>query len=426
MPSYVDGQNAVDAFNEALDTGTNPDLQVFIDRPFHVAGATIQCPPETRIYADHFQRGHGTRSGDYGDTFRCGTDAVAAGAFQVENIWLRQLRDDPSGDAIDDRVTQGAHFKVKGGQNGHIKGCLLWDMKYGLDAYGTTSWGMIGNKVRQFNDPTKPGWQEGRAAVRTQFHATHKGCKDWCVEGGIYGGATSPVRDVTYDLGGAEPVVVQHSVNIGGTHGFLLHSMEGIGFGNLYLGGQSERSVSLIPYDTVSNVRFNGTNFDPSAKHNIFVSRGDADHWVEDLIINGVTAKGQMNGLGLLEIAEAFGQPSLYGGSVVASSMKSHLAAPLRVAGWRGFVMNALTISNYNCRNIAPHDYQWSAGIALTGQASAYVVTDILPGGGGNQYDNNPEHNFTKAGVYRADPNAGIVNRIMCAPLGIPGGGAVV
>lgn len=428
MVGYIPGENAATAFQWALQSHINPDREIYWDRPYHFEGPTVQCPPETRIYAKHFQRGIGTRSGDYGDTFRCGTDNEAAGAFQVENIWLRQLRSDPNptDTSLEDKVTQGAHFKVKGGQNGHLKGCVLWDMKYGLDAYGTTSWLLEDNKARQIYDPTKPGWQEGRATVRTQFHDTHKGCKNWNVRGGIYGGFTSNVRDVYYDIGGPEPVIRSHSENIGGEYSFLLHSMEGMGVGDLYFGAQSSRSIGLIPYDTVSNIRFNGTDFDPAALYNIFVSRGDADHWVEDLVVNGVTVKGQYNGLGFLEVVEAFGQPSLYGGVVANSAFKAHLASSFRISGWRGFRMGGLSISNYNARNIAPHDYQWSAAIALTGSTAAYNVSDIVAGGGGNQHDDVPEHNFTKAGVYRANRNAGVINQVMGGPFGIAGGGAIV
>lgn len=389
------------------------------DRPFRPQ-RTIKLPPNTTIEGVNEDRSRLIRAGDYGHTFEVGDDQFAAGSFRVENLWVMVDRVvSNSNPALANKMTHGAHFKVRGGQKCDFDNVTAWGMPFAFDFSGSTVVNLDGVTTEQYWDPLNQGWQEGVAAIRFDKDAKYGPCKDLKVTGeSVIGGWTSDLTEVAYPNGQTRT----HFRNIGPLDGILIHSGETVDIDCSNIGGQASRGIAIRPTDVVANVTIAPRFMDSSGDTSILIERQVQEYWAEGVKIR-TAANGQMIGKGLLEIPEWNGEPAVFMLDVKASA-RSHIMSPFRLFGVRGLNLVA-SPSNYNCQRVMDHDLQWSTGAVIGPNVTCGSVHGGCYGGGGNVLGTV---NGCKAGIWNlAGSNVKIAtDTIAEAPFGVPGGGLVV
>lgn len=395
------------------------DKRVWWDRPFSPT-RTIKLPPNTTVEGVNEDVSRIVRSGDYGHTFEIGDDQYAAGSVRFENCWMMVDRViDNADSALTNKMTHGAHIRVRGGQKCDFENVTLWGMPFGTDFSGSTVLSLDGVTTEQYWDPLNEDWQEGIAGVRFDKDAKYGPCKDLEITGeSLIGGWTSNPEVITYPNSQTRT----HTRNIGPQYGVLAHSAETLAIDCKNIGGQSGRAVALLPTDVVANVTIAPKFIDSSGEASILIQRQSQDHWAEDVSIR-TKGNGQTIGKGLIEVPEWNGLPSVYMLDMQVKA-RSYTMSPIRLWGVRGLDMQA-SPSNYNCQEVMPHDLQWSAGAVIGPNVTCGVVHGGVYGGGGNVLGTS---NGCKAGIWNlAGSNVKIAtDTIAAAPFGVSGGGLVL
>ena len=381
----------------------------------YFVSATITLRGATKLLGDGVEATIVKRTGDYGDTFVCGTSAdqsEPARSFEARKIRFQHSDPYVSGSlTMPNKATYGSHLRIYGAQEAIIEDCWFWRLPYNVVFEGGSWVKVIRCQFLGVFDASTPATQEGLAQLYAKRSSIHGNPTTWVVTGCNFLGATIQ-RNITYAATSGS-AVVNRIDTIGSQFGFFIDGLEDADISGNYFGGQSVAELGVVNAagGGVIDIRISRNFFDgislgagilfaPSVSgtlslavtidHNIFTDNLHA------VFIN------QNAGDGLASVVNL---------SMTGNIALSGIGTQLVLAGARGFTATGNSISDYNKHAISTTDPVYTAGIwAYSVSANGTIQNNTL-GGGGNSLINDIGANFCYSGVLVDSALTSVVSR---------------
>ena len=354
------------------------------------------------------------RTGDYGDTFVCGTvdNSEPARSFTAHGIRFQHSTPYSSGGtSISNKTTTGAHIRLRGAQEAVISKCWFWRLPYGVLSEGGSWVKVLNCQFQGVNDPDTPELQEGVAQLVARYSAVHGNPTTWVVTGNNFLGATR-VRDVVYPASSGDRVINRVDT-IGPTWGFYIDGLEDADISGNYFGGQSVAEIGVVNSlaGSVIDLRMTRNFFDG-------ISRGQGILFAPTLA-NKLSLAVSIEGNIFTDNKHAVfvnanptsATPSVYNLTVRGNICLSGIGTQIRLEGARGFVCDGNSVSDYNKHHITATDATYTGGIVAGPGSSGGLITGNTVGGGGNTLLNDTLTNFCYVGVSVSSAAINVIER---------------
>lgn len=369
----------------------------------YLVSATITLRGATKLTGDGIESSIIYRVGDYGDTFVCGTSAdqsEPARSFGAKK--LRFQHGDPytpNTSTITNKVTKGAHLRIRGAQEAVIEECWFYRMRYSVYCEGGSWVKFINNQMSGVYDAATPALQEGVAQLVAAYSSVHGNPTTWIVKGNNFLGATF-LRDVVYPSTTGNKTVNRVDT-IGPQYGLLIDGLEDLDCSGNYFGGQSVAEIAMIngAGGGIIDVRIARNFFDGIAQG-------------AGILIAPVTANALSLGVSITDNVftdnlhaifanrnPTTGSPGVVKLTIRGNVCLSGIGTQMLLNGARGFICDGNPVSDYNKYNISATDATYTSGISVFDLSAAGLVTANILGGGGNTLSNDTATNFCYKGV---------------------------
>lgn len=397
--SVTSDSNAVQAACDAAGYGGNvyfPAGRYFLDRP-------IICRGATKLIGDGVECSIIYRTGDYGDTFVCGTAAdqsEPARSFGARG--LQMVHGDPysaNSSTINFKATKGAHIRMRGAQEAMIQDCWFHRLPYQVYSEGGSWVKVINCQFLGVYDPSNTALQEGRAQLVAAYSAVHGNPTTWIVKGNNFLGATFE-RVVTYPtINGAKNV--NRVATIGSQFGFLIDGLEDLDVSGNYFGGQSVAELAFIPSANagIIDIRIAKNFFDGIAEGSgILFAPNVANKIALAVSIDSNVFTDNLHGI-FINQNSADGMPSVYNATLRGNTFLSGIGSQMLLNGLKGFVVSGNTVADWNKYAFTATDAAYTTGINVYGASSQGQVTGNTIGAGSNLLNNSVDVNQCYVGI---------------------------
>lgn len=369
----------------------------------YLVTSTITLRGATKLLGDGVENTIVYRVGDYGDTFVCGTSAdqsEPARSFGANGIRFQHSDSYiPNSTTINNKVTQGAHIRLRGAQEACIKDCWFYRMRYGVYSEGGSWVKIINCQFSGVYDKFTPALQESVAQLVAAYSPIHGNPTTWVVTGNNFLGATF-MRNVTYTATSGS-VVVNRIDTVGSQFGFLIDGLEDLDCTGNYFGGQSEAEMAMINTagGGIIDIRIKNNFFDGIAQGSgILFAPTVSNALALAVTIEGNTFTDNLHAI-FANVNSTSNTPSVHDLTIRGNICLSGIGSQILLNGAKGFVVSDNNVTDYNKHNISINDVSYQTGIVAYGVASGGVITDNNVGGGGNGLVNNTASNFCYGGV---------------------------
>lgn len=391
------------AFQLAADTiGYGGTL--FIPRGRYFLSATIVWRGATKLIGTGIGSSVIFRTGDYGDTFRCGSvldQSEPARSFECRFIEMTHGTPAWSSGTLDYKVTSGSHLHLYGCQEAILEGCWFHRMRYQVYCEGGSWVKVINCQFLGIWDPQRPALQETVGQLVAAPSSVHGNPTTWVIQKNNFLGATVQ-RTITYfPASGARDVY--RIDTIGAQYGFLVQGLEDWDLSSNYFGGQSIAELAIINAagGGVIDYRVYSNFFDGISKgYGILLSPADANTLSLAGDISGNIHTDNFHSLFINRNA-ATGTVGAYNCTVRGNICLSGIAAQYMLGGIVGGDVSGNRITDYNKHNLTDTDPEYSAAIIEYDLSNMLRIFGNSLGGGGNGLVNDVLANFCYFGVLK-------------------------
>lgn len=342
------------------------------------------------------------RTGNYGDTFLCGTTDLSEPARNFSAKGIRFLHSIPFsyGDtSLANKATSGAHIHLRGAQEAEISNCWIHRLPYGVRSEGG-SWVKIQNcQFLGTYDLSTVALQETIYQLWAQWSSVHGIPTTWVVINNNFLGSTA-LRNITYTPSSGS-VVVNRIDTMGALFGFFIDGLEDLVCSNNYFGGHSTAEIGVINVSggAVIDLRISDNFFDGISQGNGILFAPT----VSNLFSLGVSIKNNffVDNFHAVYINVNAGSstPSVYNLNMSGNICFSGIATQFMLTGVKGFTVKQNNITDYNKHNLSSTDQIYTAAMYVAGVASSGSISDNTLGGGGNTLLNTTGTNYCYAGI---------------------------
>lgn len=381
----------------------------------YLVTSTVVLRGATKLLGEGVEASIIYRTGDYGDTFRCGTVAdqsEPARSFEARGLCFRHSDNYVSGSAtMPNKATSGAHLRLYGAQEAMIYDCWFWRLPYGIASHGGSWVKVVNCQFQGVYDSETVGLQEGIAGVAALYSAVHGNPTTWIVKGCNFLGATR-TRDITYAAASGN-VVVNRVDTIGPLYGLYIDGLEDADISGNYFGGQSVAEIAVVnaASSAVVDIRITRNFFDGCARgQGVLFAPTVANTLSLAVTIEGNIFTDNKNAIYINQNAGS-GTPSVYDLTLRGNVCLSGIATQFRLDGAKGFVCSGNTITDYNKHNISATDLTYMGAIVAGGVSANGLIKGNTVGGGGNTLVNDAAFNFCYVGVSIAGTLTSVVGR---------------
>lgn len=410
-----DGVTDDTAAIQAAATAAGYGGALFFPKGTYFVSSTITLRGATKLLGEGVEATVIYRTGNYGDTFVCGTPAdqsEPARSFEARKICFKHSANYVSGSStLSDKATSGAHIKLYGAQEAMIYDCWFWRLPYQIISYGGSWVKIINCQFQGVYDSETVALQEGIAHVAALYNSVHGNPTTWIIKGCNFLGATR-TRDITYSASSGN-VVVNRVDTIGPLYGLYIDGLEDADISGNYFGGQSVAEVAVI-----NNAA--GAVIDLRIARNFFdgIARGQGILFapvVSNTYSLGVTIEGNIftDNKNAIFINQNAGSstPSVYNLAIRGNVCLSGIGSQMLIAGAKGFVCSGNSISDYNKHAISTTDSGYTGAIVAYSSAANGIIEGNTIGGGGNTLTNTTGTNYCYVGVSIASTLTSVIAR---------------
>ena len=366
----------------AIQAALDASLYITFPAGRYLISATLIAQAKSKLEGAGAEKTILQRTANYGDTIQIGTVATGANNFEISGLWFYKPQVYTAGvtTTITYPVTAGAaHLAVVKGQRGAIHDCFFWGMPYGITVESTSLLWITRNNFNGIWDHLIAGLQEGLVSIYLKSDGATSNTLVTINGNHIGGGYFSESRDVTVGS-----TTFSTNEQIGPRYGVSCESCEGLHIYDNYLGGQSDYSLHLNVKQIIASVKVYGNFFDTGLIGAIQAITTSASHWVVGLQIIDNNINGQLVGLEALRIDYPASFKSVVGLVMIGNRIENFLKTPITLVGVVGATITSNAISNYNARNSATGDPDYSSGIRVFAGALKVFATLNTYGGGTN------------------------------------------
>lgn len=375
---------------------------LYFPKGTYVVSSTITLRGATKLIGDGVSSTIIYRTGNYGDTFECGTIANTsepARNFGAKGI-LFQHSSPYSAGSLPNLATQGAHLHLYGCQEAVIEDCWFWRLPYQVQCEGGSWVKVINCQFLGTYDSQTPALQEGIAQLYALPNSLYGNPTTWIVEGCNFLGSTV-MRNITYPSSSGS-VVINRIDTIGSQYGFLIKGLEDLDFSGNYMGGMSVAELAF-------NNDVNGAVLDIRVKRNFFdgISQGFGIFFNPNLAnafsfavaIGGNVFTDQLHAI-YANINSISSTPSVYNLTLTGNVMESGIGSQCLLSGVVGFTAGNNSITDYNKYSISATDNTYINAIWAFNLAANGAIQDNNIGGGGNTLLNTTGTNYCYGGIF--------------------------
>lgn len=368
----------------------------------YLVSSTITLRGGTKLIGDGVESTIIYRTGDYGDTFVCGTTDTSEPARSFGARGIRFQHGDPytpNTSTIANKVTQGAHIRLRGAQEALIEDCWFFRMRYNIYCEGGSWVKILNNQYSGVYDTAQPALQEGIAQVVAAYSAVHGNPTTWIVKGNNFLGATF-MRNIVYPSTTGN-VTVNRIDTIGPQFGFLIDGLEDLDCSGNYFGGQSVAEIAMVNGNGggIIDLRIARNFFDGiSQGSGILIAPTVANTLSLAVTITDNIFTDNLHAI-FANRNPTSGSPGVLKLTIRGNVCLSGIGTQILLNGARGFICDGNPISDYNKHNISATDATYHAAISVFDLSAAGLVTGNILGGGGNLLANDTSTNFCYKGV---------------------------
>lgn len=376
---------------------------LYFPKGTYFVSSTITLRGATKMLGDGIEETIIKRTGDYGDTFVCGSAAdqsEPARSFGASKI--RFQHSDPyvaNSTTLANKVTQGAHIRLRGAQEALIQDCWFMRMRYGVYCEGGSWVKVLNSQFLGVYDPANAALQEGVAGLVAAHSAIHGNPTTWLVTGNNFLGATfERVVNYVHSTGTAP---VNRVATIGQQYGFLIDGGEDFVINDNYFGGQNVAELAFIQSagGSIIDVRIAKNFFDGISEGSaILVAPSIANKLALAMSIEGNIFTDTLRAIFINQNA-ADGKPSVVNLTITSNTLLSGIGSQMLLNGAKGFVVSGNTISDYNKYAFTATDANYTTAINVYGASLMGQVTGNTIGGGSNLLLNDITFNQCYVGV---------------------------
>jgi len=398
-----DGVTDDTAAIQACATAVGYGGKMYFPQGTYFVSATITLRGATKMYGDGPNSTIIYRTGNYGNTFVCGTVANTsepAREFECYGILFQHSTPRAAGQMVlPNLATSGAHLALYGAQNATIDNCWFWRLPAQIQFNGGTLVTVNNCQFLGTWDPQTPALQEGVIQIHNLVSAVYGNPTTHVYTGNKFFG-DKETRSITYSPSSG-PVTVTAVDTIGSQYGILCQGLEDFVCSNNYFGGQSVAQIA------VKNAT-NGSVIDWRLASNFFdgISKGQAVLFAPDvsnLFSLGVIIEGNMfvdnfNSIFVVQNSVS-NNPSVYNLDISNNVMIAGRATPILLNGAAGFTVDGNKITNYNAYDLSSTDLSYASAIFSNGTNQKGLIATNVIGGGSNVLQNTTLVNFCYFGV---------------------------
>lgn len=393
------------AFQQAADAAGYGGT-VYIPRGRYFLSDTVTLRGATKLIGTGIGSTYIVRTGDYGDTFECGSIAdqsEPARSFECKFIEFTHGTNFSYGDTtLDHLATTGAHLRLRGCQEALLEGCWFHRLQYNV-AFEGGSWVKIINcQFLGVYDPDRPALQETVGQLVASPSTVHGNPTTWIVKGCNFLGATV-LRDVVYyPSSGAR--VINRIDTIGAQYGFLLQGLEDLDLSGNYFGGQSVAELAVLNSTggAVIDYRVRGNFFDGCSRgYGILMAPAAASTASLGGIIESNFFVDNLHAIFVNRNAVS-ATPGAYNLQIRGNTSFSGIGSQFKLGGLVGGRVSENMITDYNKHNVTDSDADFASAIIVFDIADGFAVQNNSMGGGGNTLLNDIAFNFCYFGVVRS------------------------
>lgn len=393
------------AFQQAADAAGYGGT-VFIPRGRYFLSATIVLRGATKLVGTGIGSSVITRTGDYGDTFRCGSVAdqsEPARSFECRFLEMsHSVPFTPGSSALPNLVTFGAHLNLYGCQEALIEGCWFHRMRYQVYCNGGSWVKVLNCQFYGIWDPQTPALQETVGQLVAYPNSVHGNPTTWVVQNNNFLGATAQ-RGVTYTPASGNREIFRIDT-IGAQYGFLIQGLEDLDCHGNYFGGQSIAEIAILNAagGGVIDYRIYSNFFDGISKgYGILLSPAAANTLSLAGSIQGNIFTDSFHAIFINRNAVS-GTVGAYNCNIQGNIALSGIATQVVLGGLIGGDISGNRITDYNKHNVTDSDVEYCSAILIYDLSDKLSISANSLGGGGNGMANSTSVNFCYFGVIRS------------------------